>query len=214
MTPKCVYLGAHNYYQRPQVMSTNCQPNRPHASTTTTAMTNLPPPPKAIRIEPASDPKNLASLKRLNSLLLPINYRENFYKDILSNPTDAMLSRVAFWEGGIGVVGGIRARWDPPASKEASTGTDKRGGSIYLMTICVLSPFRRLGIANALLGHIIETARSWGVEELYAHVWEDNHEALEWYRRMGFSVDEGVVENYYRRLRPAGAKVVRLRLGP
>ena len=174
------------------------------------ASSNTPPSTK-LRLEPASDPKNLASLKRLNSLLLPINYHETFYKDILSNPVDAELSRVAFWDGGISVVGGVRARWDRPAPTQSPTGGNPNG-SIYLMTICVLSPFRRLGIARELLGHIVDTAKRWGVGELYAHVWEDNHEALDWYRSMGFSVDEAVVEGYYRRLRPTGARVVRLRI--
>ncbi|KAI5855337.1 acyl-CoA N-acyltransferase [Tricharina praecox] len=163
-----------------------------------------------IRLEVASDPKNLASLKHLNSLLLPVNYRENFYKDILTNPTDAALSRVAFWDSGISIVGGIRARWDAPETPPEDAA--KRGGTIYLMTICVLSPFRRLGVALALLEDLLQTAEAWGVDEVFAHVWQENEDALEWYRKRGFTVDEGIVEGYYRKLRPDGARVVRLRI--
>lgn len=47
---------------------------------------------------------------------------------------------------------------------------------------------------------------------VYAHVWEANEEALEWYRRRGFVVGERV-EGYYRRLKPQGARVVRRRVG-
>lgn len=45
-----------------------------------------------------------------------------------------------------------------------------------------------------------------------AHVHEVNEEALEWYIARGFHVQEGVIENYYRRLRPTGARVVKLNL--
>ncbi|KAF8250122.1 acyl-CoA N-acyltransferase [Wilcoxina mikolae CBS 423.85] len=174
-----------------------------------------------LSLAPASDTKNLASLKRLNSLLLPINYRESFYKDILTNPTDAALSRVAFWDGGVSIIGGIRGKWEPLSPSSSATTTpgiscldagSKRGGKIYLMTICVLSPFRRLGVATALLADVIVTAKQWGVEEVYAHVWVENHEAQEWYERRGFTIDEDIVEGYYRKLRPSGAKVVRLRI--
>lgn len=48
--------------------------------------------------------------------------------------------------------------------------------------------------------------------EVYAHVWEANEEALEWYVRRGFEV-QGVVEGYYTKLRPGGARVVRRRVG-
>ena len=48
---------------------------------------------------------------------------------------------------------------------------------------------------------------------VYAHVWESNTDALEWYVKRGFEVEKGVVEGYYRKLRPAGARIVRRRLG-
>lgn len=49
--------------------------------------------------------------------------------------------------------------------------------------------------------------------EAWAHVWEKSEEALEWYVKRGFVVDEQVVGGYYRRLNPAGARVVRLGMG-
>lgn len=51
------------------------------------------------------------------------------------------------------------------------------------------------------------------VAEVYAHVWEANEEGVEWYVKRGFVVVGGVVESYYRRLRPQGARVVRRRVG-
>lgn len=49
--------------------------------------------------------------------------------------------------------------------------------------------------------------------EIYAHVWEVNEEGVEWYVKRGFVVVGGLVESYYRRLRPQGARVVRRRVG-
>ena len=51
-----------------------------------------------------------------------------------------------------------------------------------------------------------------GVESVYAHVWEANTQGLEWYCRRGFEVEEVVVEGYYRRLKPGGARIVRKRI--
>ena len=51
------------------------------------------------------------------------------------------------------------------------------------------------------------------MKEVYAHVWEANEEAIKWYIKRGFDVGEDVVEGYYRKLRPSGARVVRRRVG-
>ena len=85
---------------------------------------------------------------------------------------------------------------------------------LYVQTLGVLSPYRSLGIATALLDEVVETGiREYGIGAVYAHVWEANAEALEWYLRRGFMLEEGLVEGYYRRLRPAGARVVRRGVG-
>jgi len=51
------------------------------------------------------------------------------------------------------------------------------------------------------------------VVEIYAHVWEANEDALEWYIKRGFRVEHAVIQGYYRKLRPSGARVVRRSLG-
>ena len=50
------------------------------------------------------------------------------------------------------------------------------------------------------------------IEDIYAHVWQQNQAALEWYAHRGFLRTGPVVENYYRRLNPAGAFLLRLPL--
>ena len=44
---------------------------------------------------------------------------------------------------------------------------------------------------------------------VYAHVWVNNEEGLQWYLNRGFEIEGGVFEGYYRRLNPSGAWVVR-----
>ncbi|CCX07021.1 acyl-CoA N-acyltransferase [Pyronema domesticum] len=200
-------------------------------------------PPSKLTTAPSSSGNNIAALKRLNSLLLPVAYKDSFYKEIVSSPSLSALSRVASW--GETVVGGICARYEADttpsrpltttsgnglassasstSSSTSSSGASSPGegmisptgivyndGKIYIMTLCVLSPFRNLGAASALLKDVVETAKSWGIREVYAHVWTENHEALEWYGKRGFVVEEEVIKGYYRKLRPDGARIVKL----
>ncbi|KAL8828312.1 MAG: hypothetical protein Q9170_006661 [Blastenia crenularia] len=86
----------------------------------------------------------------------------------------------------------------------------------YIQTLALLSPYRSKGIGTALIETIISTLCTekeyQGTKSIYAHVWEANDEALEWYVKRGFQVG-GVVQDYYRRLKPAGARIVWRDLG-
>ena len=72
-------------------------------------------------------------------------------------------------------------------------------------------------MGSALLEAAIEAAIAidWagGIRDVYAHVWEANEDAVEWYARRAFVVEPEVVVGYYRKLRPRGARVVRRRVG-
>ena len=108
------------------------------------------------------------------------------------------------------MVGGIRCRLEEvpiaPEGEDSGAAVKKQ---VYVQTLGVLSPYRTLGVASALLEEVVEVGiREYGISSIYAHVWEANTEALEWYVRRGFSVEKELVEGYYRRLRPAGARVV------
>ena len=68
-----------------------------------------------------------------------------------------------------------------------------------------------MGVAAALLENILrekDVLRQCNVQFIFAHVWESNEEALEWYEKRGFARDV-LVPGYYRRLRPGGAWLVR-----
>ncbi|KAF8449936.1 hypothetical protein BGX38DRAFT_517758 [Terfezia claveryi] len=186
---------------------------------TTTSRTVSP----QLSIAPITTPAHLASLKRLNSLLLPVNYPELFYHEILTDADAAAVSRLSWWSHIC--VGGIRGKVEDIDSEgRSSGGSEAEGGKrkvrVYIMTLGVLSPFRGVGVGGKLMEWLLnggdgrgKDGREWEVVEVYAHVWEANDEALEWYRRRGFVVGEDVVHGYYRKLRPNGAKVVRWRKG-
>ncbi|KAK7560509.1 hypothetical protein IWX49DRAFT_548381 [Phyllosticta citricarpa] len=169
----------------------------------------------------------LHSFRRLNSLLLEISYPAKFYDETLSDPVVHGLSLAAFWRDDVGnkrtttststksatpapprkpiLVAGIRCRVLEPSTLP--------GPVLYIATLATLSPYRGLGLAGHLLARVTGAAvREHGVQAVVAHVWERNEEGLAWYRARGFEV-LGKEDEYYRRLRPMGAWLVRRRIG-
>lgn len=175
----------------------------------------------------------LPSFKRLNTILLPIPYPAKFYSEILSDPTTHSLTLLALWrdtpqstlpsysassEPGR-LIGGIRCRilHAPPTSlislTSPTTNTSPDKPLLYISTLTLLSPYRHHGTATHLLQTVLATAiRDHNVGAIGAHVWEQNDEARDWYRKRGF-VEIGAEEGYYTRLRPSGAVVVRREVG-
>ncbi|CAD6445637.1 18c28af9-8d03-4fd8-b6c3-ac068d45e48d-CDS [Sclerotinia trifoliorum] len=181
--------------------------------------------PQGYKIEIPQD-HHIQPLRRINALLLPIAYPDAFYHAITSPPPASIpiplsFSRVVTYTSSEPnsepkVVGSIICRIDPspPSSPNAQPPADTY--SIYLQSLTLLSPYRSLGLATALLNSVIESATSTRIplgvkiEGLYAHVWVENQEALEWYNKRGFEKGE-LIEGYYRRLRPQEAWVLRRR---
>ncbi|OJD14152.1 hypothetical protein AJ78_05479 [Emergomyces pasteurianus Ep9510] len=127
------------------------------------------------------------------------------------------------------VIGGIRCRLEPlPASSDSSPSSPlPQATNLYVQTLHLLSPYRGKGIATSLLDSLIYDAsvqsgtslrpvsaivRHYKIRTVTAHVHETNEEALLWYVARGFTVQEGLIEGYYRRLKPGGAKIVKLNL--
>lgn len=114
------------------------------------------------------------------------------------------------------MIGGIRCRLE-----EIPGGTET---NLYIQTLHLLSPYRGHGVAAALLnsllfqsppksktpGQISNLVKHYRIRSVTAHVHEANEDGLRWYIARGFKVQEGVVEGYYRRLTPSGAKIVTL----
>lgn len=113
--------------------------------------------------------------------------------------------------------------------------SEQQPTNLYIQTLHLLSPYRGNGVATSLLNSLLFAVpprrdsiakpgegaagyrvsglvKHYNIRSITAHVHEANDEALEWYIARGFQVQEGVVENYYRRLQPSGAKIVKLAL--
>lgn len=134
-------------------------------------------------------PKNFEQLRILNYLTLPVIYSENFY-DMLKSMQ--RYSKFAYIKDVL--VGAISCKEDIKAdgSKEC-----------YIMTVTVLKPYRRYGIASALLKQAIEECMvERAVSRMVLHVQSNNAQALAFYQKHGFTVEEHL-ENYYTELLPS-----------
>lgn len=162
---------------------------------------------------------HLPALKRLTSTLLPIKYPDTFYTDAISDLSAATISRIALFtplDSPLSTpaipIGWIRCSLEPyPEATSPPQDTRPIYNQIYIKALCLLAPYRHMGVAAALLESILhrkEVLRQCNVQFVFAHVWESNEEALEWYEKRGFKRDL-LVEGYYRRLKPAGAWIMR-----
>lgn len=175
-------------------------------------------------------PNNLGQLRKLNSVLFPVQYSERFYKDVL-DPDAAEICKLGLFNDV--AVGTICCRLEL---------VDKDSVRIYIMTLGVLAPYRRLGIASALLQHVLDhvapgkeiqiidkdaptpkpkkdkngkeakvepTKKTVKISQIYLHVQTSNDEARTFYEKFGFKVAE-TIDNYYRRIQPASAWVLQL----
>ncbi|KAI9904256.1 hypothetical protein N3K66_000785 [Trichothecium roseum] len=181
---------------------------RPSSSTTTTTgpvtLAPLPPtlPRRAnVRLVTKQD---TTALRRINALLLPVSYPDSFY-DFASDPVAGRFSRVITWAEREGtepakVVGGVVCRLEPAATSAGSA-------TLYIRSLCLLSPYRGLGLINAAVDNIIAGAvRDAGVTTVTAHVWTENEEGLRWYDGRGFARSTArPIQGYYVKLRPGTA---------
>ncbi|TFB00716.1 Pre-mRNA-splicing factor cwf24 [Trichoderma ghanense] len=191
-------------------------------STTTTSPTTTPkrnprlPPEASIR---AITPADITALRRLNSLLLPVSYPETFYSRA-ADPVTGRFSRLICWshnasssgQGDDGddpkPVGGIVCRVEPdlPAQEGA-----RPVQNIYIQSLCLLSPYRSLGLVSAALDDVLAAAvtdPALNVATVTAHVWTENEEGLHWYEARGFTKQGPAIKGYYLKLRPDSAWLV------
>ncbi|OCT50404.1 hypothetical protein CLCR_07474 [Cladophialophora carrionii] len=163
-------------------------------------------------VSPVSE-VHLQAIRHLTATTLPVRYSDAFFKTTVTDPVVQRLSRVALYE--LEPIGWIRCRLEPCSGNSAlSTKTNPPLSQIYIQALALLSPYRSLGMATLLLNEVLCSAKSL-VEDpvcIYAHVWEKNEDALDWYAKRGFK-RVMLVERYYTRLRPSGAWIVRRELG-
>ncbi len=60
----------------------------------------------------------------------------------------------------------------------------------YISNLAVGTEFRRQGVAQQLLISCERTALDWGVEDIYLHVLENNHQARQLYLKRGYRLHQ------------------------
>jgi N-alpha-acetyltransferase 50 len=152
---------------------------------------------------------HLPAIQRLTLTLLPVRYPDNFFSGSVDEVLPAIFSRVALSMSK--PIGWIRCRLDPfPEPTSPPSNARPIYNQIYIQALCLLGPYRGQGVATALLESILKPRLllEHDVASIYAHVWECNTDALEWYSKRGF-YQVVMVDNYYRKLRPGGAWIVK-----
>lgn len=183
---------------------------------------------------------HIPALRRINALLLPVNYTDAFYRAILDPAVSGLFSRSILWQqaptDAPKVIGGLICRLEPSpfnpttgaydpslaksTAKSVAPPRPGQGHALYIQSLVLLAPYRGLGLVTATLEGISEAVaqatRQGGVnglriEWVYAHVWTENKEGLAWYERRGFERD-GVLDKYYWKLQPDSAWVIKKRV--
>lgn len=144
-------------------------------------------------------PSHIDRLKSITSTLLPVRYSDRFFAECLDFDNHNVLSYTSLFDSK--PVGWIRCRLEPFPNLEKP-----EYQQIYIQALGVLAPYRGMGLATALLNAVVSDQSD--SRSMYAHVWEDNEDALEWYDKRGFR-RVLLVPQYYRRLTPSGAWIVR-----
>ena len=132
--------------------------------------------------------KNVEQLRKLNLAVFPVRYNDKFYNDLANNPNQSFTHLAYFSDV---LVGAICCRIEQQ---------EGAAFKVYVMTIGVLAPYRRLGIGARLLQETLEACdKAPDCAEVYLHVQVGNDAALDFYK--GFGLDVGVVvKDYYTRL--------------
>ncbi|KAI8810441.1 acyl-CoA N-acyltransferase [Cladochytrium replicatum] len=145
----------------------------------------------SIRLRPIEGEIDTQTLRSLFDAILPVRYNDQFYNAVCHiNGQD--MSLLAYWKDQC--IGSICCRREPLSELRRSP----RCCRIYIMTLGVLAPFRRLRVGTALLNQMISTLTTDpSVDHICLHVQTSNEEALNFYRRHGFVV-RSRIDGYYK----------------
>ncbi|KAL8271777.1 hypothetical protein Esti_004286 [Eimeria stiedai] len=141
---------------------------------------------------------NVMMLKELNLATIPVVYGDSYYNHVVEHPTFCRLAYL-----GDVMVGAITCRIELNADGFKQ---------LYIMTLSVLKPYRRLGIATQLLGYALDLASTRDNLQLATlHVWEADAEARRFYERRGFEFVSHL-EDHYPNIDPPHAVYMQCKL--
>ncbi|GES88613.1 N-alpha-acetyltransferase 50 isoform X1 [Rhizophagus clarus] len=128
-------------------------------------------------------PNNLGQLKKLNTVLFPVQYSEKFYKDVLEV---GEFAKFAYFNDCC--IGAVCCRKEQ--IKESNQGTK---------------------LLTHILQHATLTTQHPKFVEIYLHVQTSNEEALAFYKKYDFEI-VATVEGYYKKISPPDAYVLSKKL--
>eukprot|EP00744_Colponema_vietnamica_P028086 GILI01042485.1.p1 GENE.GILI01042485.1~~GILI01042485.1.p1 ORF type:complete len:199 (+),score=39.62 GILI01042485.1:47-598(+) len=144
---------------------------------------------KGLQIKVFNDPRTVERIKVLDKYLFPVKYSDQHYTNVINNGFHHF-NQLAFYNDAL--VGVVTCRLEH---------TDVEGElRLYVMTIGVLKPYRRLGIATRLMQQVIDNVANKEtknkITHIALHVQIGQDAALAFYLGFGFA-DKGVVKDYY-----------------
>ncbi|KAI1854348.1 hypothetical protein JX265_012517 [Neoarthrinium moseri] len=167
---------------------------------------------------------HVPALRSLTSRLLQVRYPDSFYSSVTDPAASGAFSRVLLWTDNPSpsdpvppkpqVIGGLVCRRQSSFQARPGSARDVVPNALYLQSLVLQEPYRRLGLAGAMLDEVCSLAAAAedgeaAARTVCAHVWTENEEGMEWYKARGFKIVEPVVDGFYRQLRPSGAWIMR-----
>lgn len=138
-------------------------------------------------------PDDIHEVKRLCHDWFPIEYPENWYKDITMNPKFFSLAAVS----GSKIIGMIvsevksRGLCNSEDSSILASYFPKTTLVAYILSLAVVKEYRRRGIGSLLLRHLLTYLTSDEMNRckaVYLHVLTSNSSAIEFYEMLNFQV--------------------------
>merc|ERR1711976_1047417 len=161
-------------------------------------------------------PHNIKQFKMINQAVFPVQYVDAFYRD--AQKSEIHFSKLAYFNDL--VVGGVCFRLEDASSPEIGmVNKTIKADQIkqaplkraYIMTLGVLTPYRRYGVGKKMLDWVIEKAKSLkDVSGIYLHVQTNNDAAKAFYEKNDFSQEGGVFEGYYKKIDPPDAYMLKM----
>lgn len=142
--------------------------------------------------------KNMEQIRIFNLAIFPVTYQPSFYRQVLER--DEKWSLLAYMHDVL--IGSILCRVEDEHR-------------LYIMTLGVLPPYRRLRLGHLLVEKMLEVAREDGkIDAVTLNVQETNEAAIEFYTK-GFGFEQsGLLKNYYHGIVPPNAYTLCKRLRP
>ncbi|KAJ2848798.1 hypothetical protein IWW36_003068 [Coemansia brasiliensis] len=155
-----------------------------------------------ISIQPVVS-ENISKVRNLNSVLFPVRYSKTFYENLLQ---PNYFGRLAYFNAQcVGTITCCKQPLGYADVKMAGMREPSERCEMYMMTLGVLAPFRRMGIAQSLVKCALETAaEDPSIKRVVLHVQVGNDDALGFYHKLGF-VTTHTVDQYYKHIEPSQA---------